>query len=176
MTIELINKLRSVSQIIDLRIVIGQSINLRTKNLKFSIHPIKSCLSAFSKPQSSNFVTSELFFPILVESLIFSGQWSETVDQLKDYISVMGLSPRQFAALVGAGYAVGDSASCDGLYCRRNSFSGSATAQTSLSNVFFNDLINNQWEETIVVDRQLYKVIKEEFLLKGLNQCDSTVL
>merc|ERR1712029_726264 len=36
-------------------------------------------------------------------------------------------------------------------------FSGSANVQTSLSNVFFNDLLNNQWEETIIEDRQLYK-------------------
>ena len=107
-----------------------------------------------------------VLFPFFLSSfwslqltLIFSGQFSETVDQLKDYISVMGLTPRQFAALVGAGYAIGDSGSCDGLYCQRNSFSGSANIQTSLSNVFFNDLLNNQWEETIIEDRQLYKVI-----------------
>ena len=38
---------------------------------------------------------------------------------MQDYIEVMGLSKREYAALHGAGYVVGQSGDkCAGLYCR----------------------------------------------------------
>ena len=43
---------------------------------------------------------------------------SDSLPRLKDYISVMGLSQRQFAALLGAGHVIGDTHHCAGLYCR----------------------------------------------------------
>ena len=80
------------------------------------------------------------------------------MEQLKDYISVMGLSPRQFAALLGAGAVIGDAGDCDGLFCQRNSFMGTASVTSTLSNEYFNDLLNNQWSEVDIDGRKMYKV------------------
>ena len=67
---------------------------------------------------------------------------------VKDYIAVMGLTNKQFAALVGAGYAIGDSSNCAGLFCRRNSFHTSGSSVSSvLSNIYFKDLLSNSWQE-----------------------------
>ena len=80
----------------------------------------------------------------------------------------MGLTQRQFVALLGAGYSLGQSSLCDGFYCQRNSFLNSTTSvSTELSNVYFTDLMDNQWEEYQVADRLMYKV--NIFLLKVLN-------
>ena len=78
------------------------------------------------------------------------GRFEESVSLVRDYIAVLGLTERQFAALLGAGYALGDSsAECAGLFCRRNSFlsSDSGPASSVLSNVFFTDLLTNTWQE-----------------------------
>ena len=74
---------------------------------------------------------------------------------------MMGLDLRQAAALIGAGYAVGDAGDCDGFYCQRNSFlsSSGGAVSTHLSNVYFNDLLSNQWKEYQAADRLMYKVI-----------------
>ena len=92
--------------------------------------------------------------------MLLSGQTNETVELLKDYIAVSGLTNRQFAALAGAGYSLGQSTDCDGFFCQRNTFLTSTTTSpsTHLSNVFFNDLLNNQWAEHHVGDRLMYKV------------------
>ena len=90
-----------------------------------------------------------------------TGQWSETVALVKDYISVMGLTQTQFAALLGAGYTVGDAGHCRGFYCLRSSYLGHKTMgdTPTLSNAFFLDLLNNQWEPvTVGESRQMYKV------------------
>ena len=82
---------------------------------------------------------------------------------LKDYISVMGLSLRQFSALLGAGYSLGQTAHCDGLFCRRNSFSQSSPPpQPSrlLSNIFFTDLLSHQWQPVSTPTRKMFKVGK----------------
>ena len=39
----------------------------------------------------------------------------------------MGLTDRQFAALLGAGYSLGQAGLCDGFYCQRNSFLNNTT-------------------------------------------------
>ena len=79
---------------------------------------------------------------------------------LKDYIAVMGLTERQFAALLGAGYALGQSSSCAGLFCRRNSFHSAGTTPSSdLTNVYFKDLLANSWTEfTTTNGNKMYKV------------------
>ena len=73
---------------------------------------------------------------------------------------MMGLDLRQAAALLGAGYSMGAAGDCDGFYCQRNSFlpSSGAAVSTHLSNVYFNDLLSNQWEEYQAPDRQMFKV------------------
>lgn len=95
-----------------------------------------------------------------------SGKTNETVELLKDHIAVSGLTNRQFAALLGAGYSLGQSTRCDGFFCQRNSFLATTTnsPSTQLSNVFFNDLLNNQWREHQVGDRLMYKVRSHLFL------------
>ena len=86
-----------------------------------------------------------------------TGDWGETGPLLRDYISVMGLSTRQFLALLGAGYAIGQDHDCQGLYCRRSSGSG-VKLHPILNNVFFNDLLDNQWYPTTVNSRKMFKV------------------
>ena len=87
------------------------------------------------------------------------GDFSESVEGLKYYISVMGLSKKEFAALIGIGYAVGDSQNCNGLFCRRNSFYGSKSISEFLSNAFFQDLLSHTWQEFTVpsTGKKMYK-------------------
>ena len=82
------------------------------------------------------------------------------MELLKDYISVMGLTLRQFSALQGASYSLGQAAHCEGLFCRRNSFNPSSRPQPSslLSNVFFTDLLNHEWQEVKTPSRKMFKV------------------
>ena len=83
------------------------------------------------------------------------------MEMLKDYISVMGLSLRQFSALLAAGYSLGQADHCDGLFCRRNSFSQSRHKPSRLlSNVFFTDLLNHQWQTVSTSTRKMFKVGK----------------
>jgi len=104
---------------------------------------------------------SEFLFPKII------GNFSESLIQLKDYISIMGLTQREFAALNGAGYAVGDSIDCDGLYCRRNSFKGTSSVSSSLSNNFFLTLLSENWEEHTIpsTGKQVYKASGKELLM-----------
>ena len=94
----------------------------------------------------------------------FSGKFDESVSLLKDYISVMGLSMKHFAALMGAGYSLGQAENCEGLFCDRLSFKSNATPSTSLSNKYFTDLLNNQWSETTVAGRKMYQVNKKDLI------------
>merc|ERR1719232_1288971 len=77
-----------------------------------------------------------------------SGKFEESVNLLKDYIAVMGLTQRQFAALLGAGYCLGETENCSGLFCNRQSFnkkfsSASLSSEpATLSNVFLQELTN----------------------------------
>ena len=84
---------------------------------------------------------------------------------LKDYIAVMGLTQRQFAALLGAGYSLGDTENCAGLFCNRNSFYSKfsspslSSVPASLSNVFFIDVLGNDWKEVnITTNVTMYQV------------------
>ena len=77
---------------------------------------------------------------------------------LKDYISVMGLTPRQFAALLGAGYLLGERGACAGLFCDRRSLVPSSSRgntteeeEPALTNQFFLDLLGNSFQ-TVDVD------------------------
>ena len=70
---------------------------------------------------------------------------------MKDYIAVMGLDQKQFAALVGAGYAMGEASNCSGLFCMRTSFSSEMVTEpaTQITNRFFTDLLgHHSFEET----------------------------
>eukprot|EP00092_Neocalanus_flemingeri_P007602 GFUD01008204.1.p1 GENE.GFUD01008204.1~~GFUD01008204.1.p1 ORF type:complete len:657 (+),score=134.32 GFUD01008204.1:264-2234(+) len=104
---------------------------------------------------------SEFLFPKI------TGNSSESLVQLKDYISIMGLTQREFVALNGAGYAVGDSSDCDGLYCRRNSFIGTSTVSSCLSNIFFVTLLSENWEEYTIpsTGKKMYKAAGKDLLM-----------
>merc|ERR1719211_199393 len=47
----------------------------------------------------------------------------------------------EYAALHGAGYSIGQTSNCTGLFCRRDTKS-----IEKLSNVFFKTLIENEWD------------------------------
>merc|ERR1712142_817711 len=87
----------------------------------------------------------------------------------KDYISIMGLTQREFTALIGAGYSVGDSGDCDGLFCRRDSFTGSKSVSTSLSNIFFKTLLSESWAAYTIPDtgKQMFKAEGKDLLILG---------
>jgi len=86
-----------------------------------------------------------------------SGKSIETVNLLKDYIAVMGLTTRQFAALMGAGYALGQDSDCAGLFCNRKSFSGPQPPSTMMSNRYFNELLSNTWNEVTINGDTMYQ-------------------
>ena len=69
----------------------------------------------------------------------------------------MGISQKQYAALVGAGYAVGGIDGCRGLYCKRLTKTSGDFINANLSNAFFTDLLDNTWEEIEVNNFKLYK-------------------
>jgi len=97
------------------------------------------------------------------------GNISETIEHFKDYISIMGLTQREFTALIGAGYSVGDSGDCDGLFCRRDSFTGSKSVSTSLSNIFFKTLLSESWAAYTIPDtgKQMFKAEGKDLLILG---------
>ena len=104
---------------------------------------------------------SEFLFPKI------TGDFSESLVCLKDFISIMGLTQREFAALNGVGYAVGDSSDCEGLYCRRNSFQGTKYVSSSLSNIFFLNLLSENWEEYTIphTGKKVYKAAGKDLLM-----------
>merc|ERR1719348_2767801 len=97
------------------------------------------------------------------------GNISETIEHFKDYISIMGLTQTEFTALIGAGYSVGDSGDCDGLFCRRDSFTGSKSVSTSLSNIFFKTLLSESWAAYTIPDtgKQMFKAEGKDLLILG---------
>jgi len=101
------------------------------------------------------------------EFLESSGISPESLIQLKDYISISGLTKREFSALNGVGYAVGESSDCDGLFCQRNSFQGAPSISSSLSNIFFKTLLSESWEEYIIpsTNKQMYKAAGKDLLM-----------
>ena len=70
----------------------------------------------------------------------------------------MGLTTRQFAALMGAGYALGQDSNCAGLFCNRKSFNGPQTPSKLMSNRYFNELLSNTWNEANINGATMYQV------------------
>jgi len=70
-----------------------------------------------------------------------NGSASEDNLSFKEYMGLMGLTPREYAALHGAGYALGQNkAKCAGLFCQRDT-----TQIDKLSNIFFKRIVNHRW-------------------------------
>ena len=74
------------------------------------------------------------------------GKFDETNVQLKEFMGLMGLTLPEYAALHGAGYAMGQNYGCvgpywcAGLYCKRDS-----SYPSQLSNIFFKNIVEHQW-------------------------------
>merc|ERR1712080_167266 len=99
-----------------------------------------------------------------------SGNFNETLRDLQDYLDLMTLTWREFAVINGAGYAVGATRDCSGLFCNRNSYANlKAEDEPVLSNVFFTRLLSKTWEEYLIPEtsRWIYKAVGEEqYMLK----------
>ena len=68
-------------------------------------------------------------------------------EEMLEAIRLSGLSQAEYTALYGAGYVVGDTDECNGIYCQRISFVNSTTTTTkSLSNQF---LLSDQFIQKI---------------------------
>jgi len=106
---------------------------------------------------------SEFLYPKII------GNFSESLVQLKDYISILGLTQREFTALLGVGYAVGDSSDCDGLFCRRDSFQGTPSVSSSLSNIFFKTLLSESWAAYTIpaTGKQMFRAEGKDLLILG---------
>ena len=68
------------------------------------------------------------------------GRFEETNVQLKEFMGLMGLTLPEYAALHGAGYAMGQGGTCAGLYCKRD-----YSYPSQLSNIFFKNIVEHQW-------------------------------
>jgi len=75
-----------------------------------------------------------------------TGDFQDSLPQLKEFIKLMGVTTSEFAVLNAAGYSLGDS-TCDGLFCKRGVHEKKENDQTVLSNVFFQELSDNEWSE-----------------------------
>eukprot|EP00092_Neocalanus_flemingeri_P010303 GFUD01011100.1.p1 GENE.GFUD01011100.1~~GFUD01011100.1.p1 ORF type:complete len:745 (-),score=81.08 GFUD01011100.1:67-2301(-) len=101
-------------------------------------------------------------------------QLKDSMVQLKDSIGILSLTQREFAALNGAGYAVGDLRDCDGLFCRRNSFQTAVanserpySTTSNLSNIFFLTLLSERWDKYTIPDtgKEMYKARGKDHLM-----------
>ena len=72
-----------------------------------------------------------------------TGELSDSLVYLKDWIEKLDLTKQEFTALYGLGYSVGDSGNCDGVFCGRDSEFSSSHMQ--ISNVLFNELLSGNW-------------------------------
>ena len=71
------------------------------------------------------------------------GNFNETLFDLHEFVKLMGLTAREYTALHGAGYAIGQINECAGLFCQRDSH----VSDPVLSNIFFTTLLSNDWRE-----------------------------
>jgi catalase/peroxidase HPI len=72
-----------------------------------------------------------------------TGKFNETIHDLHEFVKLMGVTVREYAALHGAGYAIGQTNECYGLYCQRDNH----VSDPVLSNCFFTVLLSNEWKE-----------------------------
>jgi catalase (peroxidase I) len=88
-----------------------------------------------------------------------------SVELLKDSMQVSGLSLRESVALIGGGHSLGK------MHVDRSGFKGHWTEDpTRLSNSYFQNLLNEQWEEIVVPEsgkKQFKASGKELYMLKS---------
>eukprot|EP00092_Neocalanus_flemingeri_P034517 GFUD01037532.1.p1 GENE.GFUD01037532.1~~GFUD01037532.1.p1 ORF type:complete len:735 (-),score=126.35 GFUD01037532.1:88-2292(-) len=93
-----------------------------------------------------------------------TGDFHDSLPQFKEFIKLLGLTQNEFAVINAAGYAIGDTNSCDGLFCKRD-FKETVSAikdakYNIISNIFFKILEQEKWSEYTVQDpfpKKLYK-------------------
>jgi len=74
-----------------------------------------------------------------------TGDFNDTIEDVKEAARLMGLTQAEFAALNAAGYAIGDRyCTHKGLFCRRDT---GENEPDQLDNRFFTTLLTNSWEE-----------------------------
>jgi len=94
-----------------------------------------------------------------------TGEFNDTLAQLKEAAVLMGLTQAEFAALNGAGYAIGDKyCTHKGLFCKRDV---GDDEPITLDNRFFTTLLGNTWEEHIVpgTDRHVYRAVGSDRIM-----------
>ena len=87
-----------------------------------------------------------------------------SVEDVHDAISISGLTTNEFVALYGAGYVIGDTKNCNGLYCLRASFVTTTTPSAlmpTLSNELFTLLFDETWDMNMN--------IKSVFRIRGIS-------
>ena len=67
-----------------------------------------------------------------------TGRFDETIHDLHEFVKLMGVTVRDYAVLHGAGYAIGQTNECAGLYCQRDNH----LLDPVLSNCFFTVLLS----------------------------------
>jgi len=96
-----------------------------------------------------------------------TGNFGDSLEQLKETARLMGLTQRELAVLNAGGYSIGDSFPCEGLFCPRiiSSFK-SINTSIQLSNLFFVRLLTESWEEYMEpqIGRKLYKAVGKDHL------------
>ena len=97
-----------------------------------------------------------------------NGDQEDTNTLLRESINLSGLTLREYTALYGAGYIIGDMQDCAGLYCRRDSHMNVHRAPKQLSNEFFKTIVSEEnWEEYKIDEKNLFKAKgKDLFMLK----------
>lgn len=95
-----------------------------------------------------------------------TGDFYDSLAQLKEFMKLMGLSQREFAVLNAGGYAIGEQYGCDGLFCKRDV--QAFKTDYRLSNRFFAILQSKDWiKHTIYGDNQkrMYKASDSHTLM-----------
>ena len=99
---------------------------------------------------------------------LINGDSEDTNILLRESINLSGLSLREYSALYGAGYIIGDMEDCEGLYCRRDSHVNSRRTPKQLSNEFFTTIVSEEgWESYEANGKSLLKAKgKDIFMFK----------
>lgn len=112
--------------------------------------PIKFC---GGRTDDDNGKASDNLFPLIKG-------FNDSMTYFHEFIDLMGMTKREYTALHGGGYSIGQDASalesdCGGLFCRRNPLDGS---NFELSNNFFSTILKNEWEEYVdpITGKEMY--------------------
>jgi len=98
-----------------------------------------------------------------------TGDFYDSLAQLKEFIKVMGLTLREFTVLNAGGYAIGQTTPCDGLFCMRDMAGFKSNIDHRLSNRFFAILKSKNWTkhttQTSTFKKRVYKSIDGQTLM-----------